>query len=88
MFTHTQIWGAIEILAAAHALSPSGLAKQAGLDSTSFNRSKRTNAQGRNRWPSTESIAKILAATGGPLEVFTRRIRDADNAASVGSQPK
>jgi hypothetical protein len=38
MFTHTQIWGAIDDLAHDHALSPSGLAKKAGLDSTSLNK--------------------------------------------------
>jgi phage repressor protein C with HTH and peptisase S24 domain len=73
MFTHAQIWHAIDRIAADHALTPSGLARRAGLDATSFNKSKRINADGRKRWPSTESIAKILAVTGEPLEVFTRR---------------
>jgi phage repressor protein C with HTH and peptisase S24 domain len=83
MFTHAQIWSAIESLAADHGLSPSGLARRAGLDATSFNRSKRINADGRERWPSTESIAKILVATGEPLAVFTGRILDAGNTAEA-----
>ena len=64
MLTHKQIWTAIDSLAARHKLSPSGLAKLAGLDPTTFNRSKRETANGRMRWPSTESIAKVLQATG------------------------
>ena len=50
-------------------LSPSGLAKKAGLSSTAFNESKRVTAS-RKRWPSTESIAHILRATGTTLDEF------------------
>lgn len=70
MLTHGQIWTAIDRLAAAHGLSASGLAKRAGLDATAFNRSKRVTPDGHTRWPSTESIAKILAATGSGVEDF------------------
>lgn len=70
MLTHTQIWSAIDSLAAKYKLSPSGLAKQAGLDPTTFNKSKRAMPNGKLRWPSTESISKILAATGANLEEF------------------
>lgn len=63
MFSHADIWSAIDKLAQSHGLSPSGLAKRAGLDATTFNRSKRVMSDGRERWPSTESVAKILAAT-------------------------
>jgi phage repressor protein C with HTH and peptisase S24 domain len=52
-------------------LSPSALAKRAGLDPTSFNKSKRMTCEGRPRWPTTESIAKVLAATGASFEDFT-----------------
>lgn len=58
----------MDALARSHALSASGLAKQAGLDPTSFNKSKRWSADGRARWPSTESLAKVLDATGSTLE--------------------
>lgn len=70
MLSHDQIWGAIDALAARYDLSASGLAKKAGLDATTFNRSKRVGPDGRERWPSTESLAKILAATGAGIEEF------------------
>ncbi len=63
MLSHSAIWDAIDALAQRHGLSPSGLARLAGLDSTAFNKSKRVSRDGRARWPSTESIAKILEAT-------------------------
>jgi len=62
MLTHAQIWTALDRLAARAGLSPSGLARKAGLDPTTFNRSKRMTPEGRSRWPSTESLAKALAA--------------------------
>jgi phage repressor protein C with HTH and peptisase S24 domain len=69
-FTHDWIWGAIDTLASRQGLSPSALARLAGLDPTTFNRSKRFTPEGRPRWPSTESIAKVLEATGTPLDEF------------------
>ena len=71
MLSHERIWSAIDALAAAHDLTPSGLAKRAGLDSTTFNKSKRFAADGRPRWPSTESLAKIIEATGATMDDFT-----------------
>jgi phage repressor protein C with HTH and peptisase S24 domain len=68
---HDDIWRAIDTLAAEHGLSPSGLARRAGLDPTSFNVSKRCTPDGRLRWPSTESLAKLLEATGARLDDFT-----------------
>ena len=70
MWNHESVWGAIDALAARQGLSVSGLAKKAGLDPTAFNISKRHGPDGRPRWPSTESIAKILAATGEDVEDF------------------
>ncbi|MEP6831537.1 MAG: helix-turn-helix transcriptional regulator [Rhizomicrobium sp.] len=70
MVTHLQIWRALDALAVRHGTSPSGLAKLAGLDPTTFNKSKRGTANGKLRWPSTESLAKVLAATGASLEDF------------------
>jgi len=70
MLTHAQVWSAIDRLAARAGLSASGLARRAGLDPTTFNKSKRITAEGRARWPSTESIAKALAATGTPFDAF------------------
>ena len=68
---HEDIWRALDTLAAEYGLSASGLAKKAGLDATTFNRSKRHMPDGRARWPSTESLAKVLDATGASLELFT-----------------
>lgn len=79
MLTHDQIWGALDRLAERAGLSPSGLAKRAGLDPTTFNKSKRVTTDGRERWPSTESIAKALAAAGSTIETFVRLIGDGAN---------
>jgi len=68
MLSHERVWAAIDALAARYSLSASGLARRAGLDSTAFNRSKRMSADGRPRWPSTESLAKIIEATGSTLD--------------------
>ena len=70
MLSHDRVWAAIDALAARHSLSASGLAKRAGLDSTAFNKSKRRSADGRLRWPSTESLAKIIDATNSSLDEF------------------
>ena len=70
MLTHNQIWTALDRLAARAKLTPSGLAKKAGLDPTTFNKSKRITPEGRPRWPSTESVAKALAATSTKVETF------------------
>jgi phage repressor protein C with HTH and peptisase S24 domain len=70
MLSHSAIWDAIDSLAARHGFTPSGLAKLAGLDATAFNRSKRVSRDGRERWPSTESIAKLLEATGESFDAF------------------
>ena len=75
MLTHAQVWSAIDRLAERAGLSASGLARRAGLDPTTFNKSKRITPQGRARWPSTELIAKALAATGTSFEVFVGLIQ-------------
>jgi len=71
---HDDIWRALDALAAEHGLSASGLARKAGLDPTTFNRSKRVTSEGKPRWPSTESVAKVLDATGATLERLTELI--------------
>jgi len=83
MLTHAQVWSAIDRLAERAGLSASGLARRAGLDPTTFNKSKRITAEGRARWPSTESIAKALAATATPIETFVALI-----AADGGGAPR
>jgi phage repressor protein C with HTH and peptisase S24 domain len=82
MLTHAQVWSAIDRLAARAGLSASGLARRAGLDPTTFNKSKRVTPQGRARWPSTESIAKALAATSTPFDIFVGLIEQSGGAAT------
>src|ERR1700736_5100769 len=74
--THGQVWTALDRLAERAGLSPSGLAKRSGLDPTTFNKSKRITADGRERWPSTESVAKALAATNASIDTFVQLIGD------------
>ena len=76
MLTHSQIWTALDRLAARSGLSPSGLAKKSGLDPTTFNKSKRITPDGRARWPSTESVAKALDATSTTIDTFVQLIGD------------
>lgn len=68
--SHSAIWNGIDELASRHGLTVSGLARLAGLDATAFNKSKRISKDGRERWPSTESVAKILAATDEDFNQF------------------
>ena len=70
MFTHKQVWSAIDGIAEKYGLSASGLAKRAGLDPTAFNPSKRHGPDGRERWPTTESISRVLSAVGSNIDEF------------------
>lgn len=88
MLSHDKVWAAIDALAARHSLSASGLARKAGLDSTAFNKSKRLSADGRPRWPSTESLSKIMLATGTTLSEFVALVqRDARPTEPYGHPP-
>lgn len=73
MLTHRAIWDALDALAERHGFTASGLARIAGLDATAFNKSKRVSKDGRERWPSTESLAKVLEATGESFDQFVSR---------------
>lgn len=83
MLTHIGIWQAIDRLAKNFGFTPSGLAKQAGLDPTAFNKSKRFGRDGRPRWPSTESVAKVLQLTGAGMQEFAALVEGGRGAASV-----
>ena len=72
--THEELWNAIVKLAAERHMSCSGLARFSGLDPTIFNKSKRWSKYGQPRWPSTNSIAKILNSTGKTLHDFIKCI--------------
>jgi phage repressor protein C with HTH and peptisase S24 domain len=76
ILTHAQVWTALDRLAERAGMSPSGLAKRSGLDPTTFNKSKRVTGNGRERWPSTESVSKALAATNSSIETFVQLIGD------------
>ena len=79
MLKHAEVWTAIDRLARENGYSASGLARKAGLDPTTFNKSKRTTREGKLRWPSTESISKILRATNSSLGEFVVLIGDAES---------
>jgi phage repressor protein C with HTH and peptisase S24 domain len=83
--THDQVWTALDRLAERAGLSASGLAKKAGLDPTTFNKSKRVTSDRRERWPSTESVSKALAATASSIDSFVQLIGDSES--SVQSVP-
>jgi phage repressor protein C with HTH and peptisase S24 domain len=76
ILTHAQVWTALDRLAERAGMSASGLAKRSGLDPTTFNKSKRVTGNGRERWPSTESVSKALAATNSSIETFVQLIGD------------
>ncbi|MEQ8355561.1 MAG: helix-turn-helix transcriptional regulator [Kiloniellaceae bacterium] len=88
MLEHQAVWLAIDRLAARYNLSPSGLARQAGLDPTTFNKSKRITKEGKQRWPSTESLSKVLNATGASLSEFISLIDDEAHPTSFRRLPK
>jgi phage repressor protein C with HTH and peptisase S24 domain len=83
--THDHVWTALDRLAERAGLSASGLAKKSGLDPTTFNKSKRVTSDGRERWPSTESVSKALAATAISIDSFVQLIGDVEQ--SVQSVP-
>jgi phage repressor protein C with HTH and peptisase S24 domain len=83
--SHDQVWTALDRLAERAGLSASGLARKSGLDPTTFNKSKRVTPDGRERWPSTESISKALTATGSSIDSFVQLI--GDGAGAVQSVP-
>ena len=82
MFTHAEVWRGIDRLAEENGLTASGLARRAGLDPTTFNPSKRITKQGKPRWPSTESLAKILDAMHTATGDFVRLMGDEEAGAA------
>ncbi len=72
MITNEKLWSAVEKLAKEHNFSCSGLARAAGLDPTTFNRSKRVSKYGQPRWLSIETIAKVLKITNTSFTEFAK----------------
>ena len=85
MLKHADVWRAIDRIAAKHGMSPSGLARRSGLDPTTFNKSKPITKEGTQRWPSTESVAKVLTATGDSLAEFVAQMGE-DNASVLAQR--
>ena len=88
MLQHTDVWRAIDRLAAKYGMSPSGLAKRSGLDPTTFNKSKRIGKDGKLRWPSTESLSKILGATGASIQEFMALIAGESTVDATSGIPR
>lgn len=85
--THTALWDALDRLAADHQLTPSGLARRAGLHPTTFNPSKRFRERGaKPRWPSMESLAKVLEALDLTLVEFAHMVNAQGAAAGDTAQ--
>jgi phage repressor protein C with HTH and peptisase S24 domain len=76
MFTHEDLWNAIEILARKNNMTCSGLARASGLDPTTFNKSKRASKYGQPRWLSMETISKVLTATNTTADQFANMFPD------------
>jgi phage repressor protein C with HTH and peptisase S24 domain len=87
MLSHEDVWHAIDRLAEKQGLTPSALARRAGLDPTAFNKSKRISKGGKPRWPTTESLSKILSATGCTLFQFVALVHEPADSPSTRSMP-
>ena len=75
---HKKIWNVIDKIAYINGISVSALAKRAGLDSTAFNKSKRYYPSGKRRWPSSESICKVLKVMNIDWKTFSHYMGEAD----------
>lgn len=84
---YEQVWDAVDKLARLNGLSPSGLAKKAGLDATTFNKSKRVRPDGKKRWPSLDSINKIISACNISFEQFYNLIDEELQPESLNGVP-
>lgn len=88
MISHDAIWIAIDRLAESAGFSTSGLARKAGLDPTAFNKSKRVSPEGKPRWPSTESLSKILVVTGATMTDFIALIETREITINTNSSTR
>ena len=86
MLTHRTIWQAIDTVAENCDLTASGLARKCGLDPTTLNVSKRTGRDGRERWPSTQTIAKVLEVAEMDLKVFGELVESLPDVPNVSTR--
>lgn len=84
---YEQVWEAVDKLAKINGLSPSGLAKKAGLDSTTFNKSKRVRPDGKKRWPSLDSLNKIIDVCNISFDEFFALVSDEEDDKLLHSIP-
>jgi hypothetical protein len=87
MFGHKQIWDAFEAIAKRCGMSLSALSKSAGLDPTSFNPSKRYGPGGRERWPSTETLSRVLHVANMDMRAFADILDARSGAGAEGQKP-
>jgi phage repressor protein C with HTH and peptisase S24 domain len=83
MLTHRKIWQAVDAVAVNCGLTASGLARKCGLDPTTLNLSKRTGPDGRERWPSTQTIAKLLEVAEMDLKTFGELVESLPDVPNV-----
>ena len=72
MTHHNALWAAINHIAKTNNISCSCLACRCGLDSTTFNPSKRLTKYGQPRWISTETLSKVLITTNVTAAEFAQ----------------
>ena len=70
--THADMWNAIDSFARSRNMTCSCMARRSGLDSTTLNRSKRWTRDGKPRWPSMQSLAKVLDSNDAYMIDFAR----------------
>ena len=74
--THADIWLAIDKMASDHRMTCSAMARVSGLSATAFNKSKRETKEGKARWVSMQSLAKVLNAMNQPMGYFAAIVDD------------
>jgi phage repressor protein C with HTH and peptisase S24 domain len=88
MYTHQQIWAAIDALADQRGWSVGRLAVKAGLDATALNPSKRVGIGAKPRWPSTETLCKLLSASDTSFSRFAEMVDSAGKDSSNRMTPR
>lgn len=71
MIYHHKFWSAIDRLSAKQKISLSQMARNAGLDPTCLNKSKRIFPNGKERWLNIATLNKILLTSDTSWKEFT-----------------
>lgn len=74
--THRKVWSAIDKLAESRCLTLHGLTVVAGISQSCLNKHTRV-INGRERWPSTETLSMIMTATDCSLNEMFKLIKKA-----------